>query len=231
MQKIRLSVVMPSFNEEEAIGPMIEEIRRYTSEYDTEILLVDSSRDATPAIAESLGARVITQPPRGHGIALRTAILNASGDYVITSDCDNTYPMARVPEFVQLLHEQGYDLVSGNRLTPALKKEMPFSNLLANRSFAFIVRLLYGIPTHDVTTGMFGFRREVIHAIDWETNYSFPSEIIIRSNLNKFKYIEVPIQYRIRVGEVTLNKWKSGKAYIRCFMKYKWFKNISVDKL
>lgn len=59
---------------------------------------------------------------------------------------------------------------------------------------------------------------------------SFPSEIIIRSNIRGVRYIAVPIQYRIRVGEVTLNKWRSDKAYIRCFLKYKWFKNIPVEK-
>lgn len=231
MEKIKLSVVMPSFNEEQAVGPMIEEIRKHTVDYDTEILIVDSSKDKTPEIARGMGARVIQQPPRGHGIALRTAITSARNDYVITSDCDNTYPMDQIPRFVKLLHEDGYDLVSGNRLTDNLKGQMPWSNMVANKFFALVVRTLYGIPTHDVTTGMFGFRRGLVQSIDWETNYSFPSEIIIRSCLHGIRYTEVPIEYRIRLGEVTLNKWRSGKAYMRCFFKYKWFKNIPVEEL
>ena len=55
--------------------------------------------------------------------------------------------------------------------------------------------MLYGIGTHDVTTGMFGFRRQAAHAIAWETNYSFPAEIIIRSHLAGLRYKEVPISY------------------------------------
>jgi len=176
--------------------------------------------------------RVISQPPRGHGIALRAAILAASGDYVITTDCDNTYPMEMIPRFVELLSDQGFDLVSGNRLgTPEVRRAMPPANLWANRAFALVVRVLYRIVTHDVTTGMFGFRREAAHALDWETNYSFPAEIIIRSHLAGLRYQEVPISYRLRVGEVTLNKWRSGKAYLRCFLKYRFHLKTSPDKL
>ncbi len=220
---VKLSVVMPTFNEEKALPLMVESIRMHTAAYDTEILIVDSSRDETPRIAERLGVRVINQPPRGHGIALRTAITAASGDLVITSDCDNTYPMDAIPRFVDLLTDGGYDIVAGNRLgLPEVRRAMPAANLWANRAFALIVRLLYRIPTHDVTTGMFGLRRELIHAIPWETNYSFPSELIIRSSLSGRRFVEVPIRYSLRVGEVTLNRWRSGKAYLRCFLKYRF---------
>ncbi len=231
-EKIRLSVVMPTFNEEEALPVVVEDIRKYTTDYDTEILIVDSSKDNTPQIAKELGVEVITQPPQGHGIALRTAITSASGDYIITADCDNTYPMDRIPDFVNLMVNDGFEVISGNRLgTKEVRKAMPFANLWANRTFAWIVRTLYGIPTHDVTTGMFGLTHKAAHAIEWETNYSFPAEIIIRTNLAGFKYKEVPISYKLRLGEVTLNRWRSGKAYMRCFLKYKFNLNIPPEKL
>ncbi len=223
MSRIKISVVMPTFNEENALPLVVADIRKHAEAYDTEILIVDSSKDSTPAVAERLGVKVISQPPQGHGIALRTAIQAASGDYIVTADCDNTYPMDRIPDFIDLLDSQGFDLVSGNRLgTAEVRRAMPGANLWANRSFAFVVRMLYGIRTHDVTTGMFGFRRQAAHAIDWETNYSFPAEIIIRSHLAGLRYKEVPIAYKLRVGEVTLNRWKSGKAYLKCFLKYRF---------
>ncbi len=220
---------MPTFNEEKALPIVVSDIRKFASDWNTEILIVDSSSDDTPKIAKGLGVKVISQPPRGHGIALRTCIQEASGDYIFTTDCDNTYPMDMLPQFLEALTKGGCDLVSGNRMYyPDVRKAMPFSNLLANRGFALFVRLLYGIKTHDVTTGMFGFRRDVVHAIEWETNYSFPSEIIIRSNLAGYKYKEIPINYKLRLGEVTLNKWRSGKAYMRCFFKYRF--NLSTPK-
>lgn len=225
---VSVSVVMPTFNEEGAIEKVVEDIRRHTSAHPTEILIVDSSSDRTAEIAKRLGVRVIAQKPQGHGIALRAAIQNASGDIVITADCDNTYPMEKIPELVRLITEEGYDLVSCNRLTRELTREMPLSNRLANMAFAAIVRLLYRIPTHDVTTGMFAMKKSIAHGIPWETNYSFPAEIIIRSNLAKCRYVEVPIAYKLRIGEVTLNKWRSGKAYLRCFAKYRFFPGMNL---
>ena len=232
MAASKVSIVMPTFNEEKALPLVVEDIRKYTQAYDTEILIVDSSRDNTAAVAEKLGVKVISQPPRGHGIALRAAIMAAAGDYIVTADCDNTYPMDRLPEFIDLLENQGFDLVSGNRLgTPEVRKAMPVANLMANRFFALVVRVLYGIGTHDVTTGMFGFRRQAAHAIPWETNYSFPAEIIIRARLAGLRYKEVPIAYKLRVGEVTLNRWRSAKAYLRCFAKYRFHLNTPPERL
>ena len=228
----KISIVMPTFNEAQALPLVVADIRKYTQAYDTEILIVDSSKDTTRVVAESLGVKVISQPPQGHGIALRTAILAASGDFIVTADCDNTYPMDRLPDFIDLLDREGYDLVSGNRLgTEEVRKAMPYSNFWANRSFGFVVRMLYGIRTHDVTTGMFGFRRSAAHAVAWETNYSFPAEIIIRSHLAGLRYKEVPIAYRLRVGEVTLHRWRSGKAYLKCFLKYRFHLKTPPEKL
>jgi glycosyltransferase involved in cell wall biosynthesis len=232
MAACKISVVMPTFNEAKALPLVVADIRKYSAGYDTEILIVDSSKDDTPAIAQSLGVKVLSQPPQGHGIALRTAILAASGDYIVTADCDDTYPMDRLPDFIDLLQNQGYDVVSGNRLgTPEVYRAMPRANRCANWSFAFLVRRLYGIPTHDVTTGMFGFRRAAANAVAWETNRSFPAEIIIRSHLAGLRYLEVPISYKLRVGEVTLQRWASGKAYLRCFLKYRFHLKTPPEKL
>lgn len=220
---MKLTVVMASMNESRSIVGMIEAIRKHTPA-DTEILLVDSSKDNTPELARNLGARVITQPPQGHGMALKKGLNEAQGDIVVTMDCDLTYPVEQIPEFMRLINEEQYELISGCRLTKALKKEMPLLNKLANFAFAFIVRLLYGIKTHDVTTGMFAMTKELAH-VAWRGNFSLPAEIIIRSKLKGKKFKEVPIAYQLRVGESTLPKWRSGKAYLRCFMHWRlgWF--------
>ncbi len=227
----KISIVMPSYNEEEAISIMIDDIRRFTKELDAEIVIVDSSKDRTSEIAESMGARVIRQEPRGHGLALRTAISEALGDIIITADCDNTYPMSYIPRLVSLCADEGYDLVSCCRMNSMLKKNMPISNQIANRSFAFLVRLFYKISVHDVSTGMFCMKRTVNDTIQWETNYSFPCEIIIRSHMQGFRCMEIDIPYNNRIGDITLNKWRSGKAYLRCIFKYKFSLNFKKNQL
>ncbi len=230
-KKTTVSVVMPSFNEQDAIVSMIESVKENTADFETEIVVVDSSRDRTPEIAAEMGARVIPQEPQGHGIALRAAIGAARSDIIITTDCDNTYPMEYIPRLVEMIVRDGYDIVSCNRLNESLKKEMPLSNKAANWAFAFLVRRLYGIKVHDVSTGMFCMRRKVNEKIPWETNYAFPCEIIIRSSREGFRHTEIDIPYRIRLGEVTLHKWRSGKAYLRCIFNYRFNLNIDPGKL
>ena len=158
-------------------------------------------------------------------MAFKRALNEAQGDIIITTDCDLTYPMDKIPEFVNLIENNNYDLVSACRITKDLKKTMPLPNKIANILFALIVRLLYGINTHDVTTGMFAMKKDIA-AIEWKGNFSMPAEVIIRSKLMNKKYIEIPAAYMLRAGESTLPKLRSGKAYLRCFLywKFGWFK-------
>jgi len=221
---MKVSVVMATLNEEGAIGKVIDDIKRNSQGRELEVVVVDSSSDRTADIAESKGAVVIKQPKSGHGIALRAALLAASGDIIMTTDCDDTYPMDFIPKFLDLI-DKGYDIVAGNRMN-RMNRAMPLSNRIANTVFALIVRVLYGIRTNDVSTGMFAIKREVVHGVPWETNYSFPAELIIRSKLAGYKFKQIDIPYRERIGEVTLNKWRSGKAYLRCFINYRFKLNI-----
>jgi len=221
MPHCRLSVVTITLNEEEAVARVIPDIKQATGG-NCEIVVVDSSTDRTPEIARSLGARVIHQEPRGYGIAMREALLAAEGEIVISTDCDDTYPMEMIPDFVRGI-EEGFDIVSGSRLLGQFKPvNMPASNWLANWLFAAITQALYGFPTTDVTTGMRAYRRQVLHSIDWETNYALPAELLIRPLLKGFRLKEIPIPYRARVGEITLHRWRSGKAFLRGITKYKF---------
>ena len=223
----KISVVMPTFNEELAVEQVIDDIHKNLEGFDVEVVIVDSSKDKTPELAEAKGARVISQAPQGHGVALRAAIANASHDTVITADCDNTYPMEFLTPLANMLDDEGLDLISCNRLTKELGKEMPAANRLANWGFAFMVRLFYGINVHDVSTGMFCIRKSAFDEIEWETNYAFPCELIVRSAKAGQKTKEIDIPYRIRVGEVTLHRWRSGRAYVSCILKYKFGFNIT----
>ena len=220
MDKIHLSVVMPTMNEEKAVGKVIGDILKYSDNYNLEIVVVDSSTDKTAEIAVKLGARVIKQKPTGPGTALIQGLKEAKGEIVISTDCDDTYPMEDIPLFVDYW-KQGYHIVNGSRMNK-MNKTMPLFNKFGNWFFAFIVRSLYNIKTTDVTTGMRLYTKELIDHTKWETNYSFPAEILIKSNMNKFKYTEMDIKYRQRIGDVTLDVWRSGKAYMKCFVKYRF---------
>ena len=233
-EKIAVSVVMPSMNEEGSVAKVIDDIREHGRDYDLEIVLVDSSRDRTAEIAEAKGAKVIRQlPPAGPGKALILGLRESRGDVAITGDCDDTYPMADIPKFVALW-QQGNDFVNGNRLHAGndLSRSMPLMNRFGNWVFALMVRLLYGVPTRDVTTGMRLFSRRLIESEDWECNLSFWTEIVIKCKQKGFQFIEVPIRYAPRVGESKLNAFRSGRAFVLCIFKYRFGLNfISRDLL
>ena len=111
---MKVTVAMITLNEERAVAKVVGDIRRVVP--DAEILLVDSSRDRTAEIAESLGCRVIKQfPPKGYGPAMDRAVREGSGDVVVTLDCDDTYPVEVIPQLIALI-EQGADLVNATRI-------------------------------------------------------------------------------------------------------------------
>src|SRR5271169_930129 len=109
MSNLSFSVVTITLNEEAAISKVLGDINAATGGA-CEIVVVDSSTDRTPEIAEKMGAKVIRQEPRGYGAAMKAALLAGSGDVIITTDCDDTYPMDMIPEFMKGI-EEGYDIV------------------------------------------------------------------------------------------------------------------------
>jgi glycosyltransferase involved in cell wall biosynthesis len=198
---------MITMNEEGAVAKVIGDIRRVVP--DAEILLVDSSKDRTAEIAEGLRCRVIRQfPPQGYGPAMNRAVREAAGDVVITLDCDDTYPVEAIPELIRRV-ESGADLVNASRLQkrPAA---MPFSNYLANVAFAVTARLLHGIRTTDVHSGMRAYRKTMIDAVTWdERGPALPVDMLLVPFRMGFRVEEIEIDYRIRIGETTLRRFSS----------------------
>jgi glycosyltransferase involved in cell wall biosynthesis len=212
-----VSVVMGSRNEEKAIAKVIKGIQ-LAAKGQAEVIVVDGSTDKTPDIAEALGAKVVRQKPQGYGVAMKAALMSASRNIIITVDCDDTYPIEQIPEFVQLIHE-GYDVVSGSRIARDTKNMRPL-NKVGNRLFADITSFLYGISVSDVTTGMRAYRKEVIHSIDWTENVGLSAELLFRPALRGFKIIEIPIDYRPRIGETKLNPLMGGLGIFKSIIKY-----------
>jgi len=219
MAAIRYCVVMISMNEEQAISGQIEAIRKACGN-DIDIILVDSSSDNTPRVAEHMGAKVIRQfPPIGYGRAMLAAQMKAAElDYeaFVMLDCDMSYPAEEIVNFVGLL-EQGYDCVSGSRLL-GKNEGMPLLNQIGNRLFAWAVFLLFGLRTSDLTTGMRAFRTSTIKAIQWVPLRFFPAEQILRTHQAGFKIKEVPIEYSPRVGEVKMRKVRDSLALIKAIL-------------
>jgi glycosyltransferase involved in cell wall biosynthesis len=204
---MKVTVSMITLNEERAVAKVVKDIRRVVPA--AEIFLVDSSSDRTAEVAQQLGCRVLKQfPPKGYGPAMDRAVRDASGDVVVTLDCDDTYPVEAIPRLVAMIDE-GWDLVNTTRVAKR-PQAMPFSNFVANRVFAIGARLLHGIKTTDVHSGMRAYRKSMIDALQWDANGpALPVDMLIVPYRMGFRVTEVPIEYRQRIGTTTLQRFKS----------------------
>jgi glycosyltransferase involved in cell wall biosynthesis len=205
-----ISVAMITMNEEEAVARVIEDISDALRGREYEIVIVDSSRDATPNIAAGQGARVIRQfPPKGYGRAMGRVLQESHGDVVVTLDCDGTYPASEIPQLADMVLSGQCDLVNASRLERR-PESMPLANYLANWLFAVTGWLLVGVKSTDLHSGMRAYSRRVIQEVQFDPNGpALPVELLLKPALEGFRVSEVFIPYGERIGETTLQRWSS----------------------
>jgi len=205
-----ISVAMISMNEEKAVAGVIHDIQTALSGREHEIVIVDSSSDRTPEIAVQLGARVIRQfPPRGYGRAMAKVLKESRGDVIVTLDCDGTYPTSDITRIANMVLSGECDLVNASRLEhrPAA---MPLPNYIANWAFAMTGRLILGVKSTDLHSGMRAYSREIIDRLEFDPNGpALPVELLLKPALAGFRVREVFIPYSERIGVTTLNRFSS----------------------
>ncbi|GEM_PF-3343575 len=151
-----ITVAMITRNEEGAIGKVVGDILAALPS--AEIIIVDSSDDKTPEIAEQMGVTVIRQyPPEGYGPAMDKALRAGGRAVTVTLDCDDTYPVDRIEPMARMVLEDDFDLVDGNRLSRK-PVAMPWLNYLANWGFAWMASVLFFRRIKDLHSGMRAYR-------------------------------------------------------------------------
>jgi len=228
---MRGTLIVPTLNEAESIGHVLERFRAATDQanrtsfasdpIDWEYLVVDgASHDATAAIATSLGARVIVEPRRGYGRAYRTGFDQAQGEIIATLDGDATYPAEDVPALVRRLLDRGLDFITCNRLAHLDPKSMTTEHRLGNWVLNTFLRIAYahylreagGATLEDSQSGMWVFRRSVLDRVRLtQDGMPLSEELKLEVILNGLKFEEVPIHYAERWGAPKLSSWRDGR--------------------
>jgi len=198
-----VSVVIPTMNEEASIGAVIDEVQTALAGWDLEILIVDTdSRDRTRDIAIVKGARVVPEPRRGYGRAYKTGFAAATGTFVATLDADLTYPASRFPDFLAALAEDRADFVSGDRLSRLSDGAMTGMHRVGNEILNLAFRSLYDSGVRDSQSGMWSFRRSILPRLRLvHDGMGFSEELKLEVIRAGFRFLEIPIEYRIRVGD------------------------------
>lgn len=199
-------------NEEASIGAVLDEVHTALEGRDAEILTVDTdSRDRTNEIARAKGARVVSEPRRGYGRAYKTGFAEARGTYVLTLDADLTYPAAAFRELLPPLESGTADFVAADRISRLSGRAMTGMHRIGNTMLNVAFRALYRFPMRDSQSGMWAFRREILprlHVI--HDGMAFSEELKVEVIRNGFRYREVPIDYRARLGEKKIRSFRDA---------------------
>jgi len=222
-----ISVAMISMNEEKAVARVIEGIHSVLGGRGHEIVIVDSSSDATPEIAEQMGARVIRQfPPQGYGRAMERVLKESRGQVVVTMDCDGTYPADQIGPMADMILKGECDLVNASRLERR-PTTMPLANYFANWLFAMTGWLFVGIRFTDLHSGMRAYGRRIINQVEVDANGpALPVELLLKPAVMGFRVREIFIPYGERIGQTTLQRWSSTLWTFRRIFRLAFFRLI-----
>jgi len=224
------SLVIPAYNEEEGLSLVV---REYLDVVDEVIMVDDGSSDGTFQAAQALvGGKVKLlrhEVNQGKVAALRTGVLQASGDVIIFTDADNTYPARYVPQLVQEI-EKGADLVLGARIQA--RENIPAFNRLGNNIFSFLATYISCIRIKDSQTGMRAFRREMFDKLDVKAKgLEFETKMTVRAAKLGYKIVEIPIEYRERVGKSKLNPLKDGARMLTALLSVAYTETSLLSKM
>ncbi|MCK5485537.1 MAG: glycosyltransferase family 2 protein, partial [Desulfobacterales bacterium] len=197
---MKLSVVIPTLNEEQAIGEVVSSIPKDRL---PQIIVVDNgSSDDTAQQAIAAGAQVIHEPRRGYGSACLTGAKAArKSDIIVFLDGDRSDDPRQLEAIATPLIEDRADLTIGSRIGGELEKgSMPLHGQLGNRFIVFILRWLYGVRITDI--GSFrAIRTRALFNLEMEQmTYGWPVEMVVKAARKGLRIQSVPIRYRKRIG-------------------------------
>ncbi len=238
---MKVSIIIPVYNEQNSIAPVIKKVHALAIKgIEKEVIVVnDGSTDSTAAqiakISQSLARpkiKVITHKTNlGKGVAVRTGIQHAKGDFIITQDADFEYDPKYLKELIHVQKNTSADVVYGTRLKrlPYFRsdeKTIRFAiHYVGNKILSFLTSVLYGAWITDMETGYKLISINALNSISLHARgFDFEPEVTIKLLKKGYAIREVPIRTIPRgysEGK-KLNTVRDGLAALMTIIKYRF---------
>ena len=211
---MKLLILIPAYNEEGAVGSVVEEVRAVMP--GTPILVVDDcSEDATRHVAKQAGADVLPLPYHlGLGGCVQAGYRLAfelGYDYVIRVDGDGQHDPACIPEMLAALQRENCEMVIGSRFLNGDGEHTGVLRALGIVFFRAILRPILGRPVKDPTSGFVGVNRTALAVFSRSFPLEYPEiEALVVLQRKRFRFVEVPVRMRNRrAGHSTITALRS----------------------
>lgn len=216
----KISVLVFTLNEEASLPHVLPRIPEWVHE----VILVDGhSTDNTVALAKELrpGVRVLQQPGRGKGDALRYGIAHVKGDIIVTLDADGQTDPVELPRFVEAIR-RGYDFAKGTRFRRPFSTIRPIHRIIGNWIITLVFDLFFFRLYTDLCSGYNAFRKEAVRSVDLSYPDGLADEPLVHARVRKagLRVIEVPHRDMPRIaGDSKAPSWRQGFGAIKTIVR------------
>ena len=199
-----LLVLVPAYNEQDAIARVVGEVRRVLPEVAL-VVVDDYSADATATLAENAGAKVLRLPHHlGLGGAVQAGYKLAyelGYEYVIRVDGDGQHDPRDIPRLFDALTDSGCQMVIGSRFLDGDDGHTSLVRQMGVRLFRLLLRPILGQPVRDPTSGFVGVNRQALEVFTRSFPLEYPEiEALVVLQRRAFQFLEVPCRMRPRMG-------------------------------
>lgn len=195
--ELRIAVLVPCYNEEVAIGRVVDNFRNALPTA-TVYVYDNNSKDNTVGEAIKAGAQVHSEPLQGKGNVVRRMFADIEADVYVLVDGDDTYDAATAPELIRLLETESLDMVNGARVTD-IKQAYRAGHVLGNRMLTGMVQMIFGKRIGDLLSGYRVFSRRFVKSFPaLSSGFEIETELTVHALELRMPIAEVQTQYKDR---------------------------------